>query len=503
MKHGCAVLVHPTQLTKRLRYFSEKDKHVQRCIETLLVEGLDPSAMFFEGLSRAIETEDEEEEEEEEVEDDDEEEIPATARQLERIDRILSTLEAQVMPRLEKFMRDALVNVERYGWTPLGHGDDSKKTPFVPDEFVMVRLQPSGDYVCRDLRGETMKVHFFRRLTAREEPTSDLSVLLADFESMEVLRASHSCATKNASRPLVVSAAAAADDASGMNQAATAAAAASSSSSSRRNAAGDDNNNRLLKDGRLQDLASLFSTETRSASASEGGETLSGELADSVLVQRNVQGLYNLLMQEKVANRKRRERDRRAATTMMLKKRPRVVTDDDQDEEEEEEDAAGPLRYQLPEGVHHVASSLGVRPNAFANEVRKNQWQLEVEQVMLGRESDADSTANATETRQGIGRHLGAAVEGSKHQTKHKCRLLQKFFVSEVLKDWLETIKIPMAVVEDSNLARFYLYGAILKPQSFASWLTRNTGFRATDLDLKKALTASAAASASASVSAS
>lgn len=545
-EYGCVVLVHPTPLTDRLRAFFEKEKHVQRCLDVLLAIGLDPAAMFVEGLTKTVLEEEEEDEgdaddddDDDELSESDEEEEEADdqhhrhrrllhrsrrrgnrhaddgveRRLLRRVDAIQDTLAKEAIPKLEKFFRDALTEIVKYGWTPVGHDDnDARRTPRVPLDYVVVRLQPSGDYVCRDLDGRDYPLHFFRRPTAKEDPSSDLALLLPDFENMETLREEHLRAMKSASRPFVISSKAPDDLLWGATPPSSSSSSWSARTANNNNGGGGggtggrDPSLNVLRDGRAQDLASLFRSEA--ASTTRDGDTLAGELAEGAPMRQSVQRLYRHLLREKVENWKKRRLDRRTID-LLERKLQRVVTDDDP--------TNGPLRYELPEGVQHVASNLGIRPNAFGYETQKRLWQVEIEQVMLASRSGVD--VGAADTRQGVGRTLTASVEASGSHASNKIALLQKFFLDELLREWLREQRLPMAATATATTATtatttsaggivrgsgeggggnggrggsggsleadLRFYGTILKPLGLALWLKRSTGFRAAEIDLR------------------
>lgn len=574
---GCVVLVHPTDLTERLLHFSETDKHVHRCIDILWDGALDPTALIVAGLRKKIQQDSDDDENDDDEREDDARQILKAALQLRRMDAILDGLhEKGVIYGLERFMLDALLDLERFGWVPIvvdeshrdgqGEKEDSEeegqldvqkkggknhrlpqetplRPPRIPKDYVVVRLQPSGEYVCRDLEGRICQLHLLRPPSAREEPTSDLRLLLSDFESMEVLREAHRRAVNSASRPFVVSAKTDGD-------ADTASSTLLSSIGINGGTRGSDKNGGVrgrhsgggasvsregvfdpLRDSRIQGIASVFRTEGLSSSAD--GQMLTGELATGPPLQRTVQQMYDHLLREKVANHKKRKLDRETIDTLQNRLQ-KVVTDDTAGEN-------GPLRYQLPEGVQHVESNLGVRPNAFNYEVRERLFEVQVEGVMLDRDANVDN-AGAAETRQGVGRALVAAVDASGvgasggRATLAKCRQLQKFFVDEVLKSWLQKTKLPMATTTEergsgsflgkssegggafgggegggserfgncsdppsagsfsfsssslSPLPKFDLFNAILKRRSLVSWLLVSTGLRAADIDFRRAI---------------
>ena len=100
-ENGCVVLMHPTTLTQRLHFFSDKEKHVQKCIDVLLGIVLNPTAMFVAFMERFF----------------------------SGVDAVLDGLSIDTILRLERFFRDALLEIEQYGWTPVARYDDCRNTP--------------------------------------------------------------------------------------------------------------------------------------------------------------------------------------------------------------------------------------------------------------------------------------------------------------------------------------------------------------------------------------
>ena len=70
-------------------------------------------------------------------------------------------------------------------------------------------------------------------------------------------------------------------------------------------------------------------------------------------------------------------------------------------------------------------------------------------------DSESDTNVGSADTRQGVGRTVTVAVEASKGNAKNKCKMLQKFFVRCVLKDWLREQKPPMVATSTDDASRW------------------------------------------------
>jgi len=189
--------VFPTDYTDELKRFSEEDHNVRRCIDILFNDGLHPKDMFLAGLVRQFSNHSRSDENDEDFE-----------AELREIDCLVDDFEATLVPFLKSCIEKATWNIIRYGFTPLGYktiDDGQRFVPYVPSEFVIVRLQPSGEYICQGIDGNEdrgqFKLFFFDQLSDRERPTSDLTRLLPMYQKMQRAREVHDRSMVHASRP--------------------------------------------------------------------------------------------------------------------------------------------------------------------------------------------------------------------------------------------------------------------------------------------------------------
>lgn len=122
--------------------------------------------------------------------------------------------EDTLVPHLERCIYEGTLNIVRYGFTPLGYkkieenGKGQRIVPYIPRKFVIVRLQPWGEYLCQSLDldldldgGGPTELYFFRTLTDEERPNSDLAMLLPLYKKLQLARQVHHRALILASRP--------------------------------------------------------------------------------------------------------------------------------------------------------------------------------------------------------------------------------------------------------------------------------------------------------------
>ena len=198
IRGGCMVRVFPTDYTKELKRFSESDPYVSRCIDALHKRGLNSMEMFVEGLVRRFG-----ESYPDGCEDEDAE--------LREIDKLREDFDVALSPHLDRCIHYAMLNIIRYGFTPLGNKnlDDGKRNvPYVPHDFVIARLQPSGEYLCQGIDQQVdsgpFEFFFFNTPTDDERPNSDLSRLLPLYNKLVLLYRAHDPSLEFASRPYIV-----------------------------------------------------------------------------------------------------------------------------------------------------------------------------------------------------------------------------------------------------------------------------------------------------------
>lgn len=468
---GCMVRVFPTDYTRELKRFSEEDHHVRRCIDILLKSGLNPMDMFFEGLVRQFS---------DHSADEDDEIVEA---ELKEIDNLRDDFEVTLLPHLERCVQQATLNVIRYGYTPLGYKklDGGRRVvPYVPLEFVVVRLQPSGEYVCRGIdqqqdRGP-FELFFFRHPTDEESPNSDLAMLLPLHKKLKRLRQAHDRSLVIASRPYIVTAQIQGtkesddpleDEKRERNRAKL-----------RERMLRDQVNQGTSTAMRLADLAAVMANETGGFG---GAEELSGSGFLASTVRRTHQEMADKLYHLKTRYNHDRQRlkEKNEALEELLQKYINGRAGETVDL---------PVRYQLPEGCNHVGSHLNVRPNALNYDMFERLYQVEVTRTILGAHYSKDVTEVGT--RQGLARSLMAAVDPTEEDAiSVKSVVLQRFVVYEVLSAWLSREQLPMApthpIQQSMGLRNFHLMDRILRNGRMKLWLMCNTGHRAADITMQ------------------
>lgn len=467
---GCMVRVFPTDFTKELKRFSEEDHHVLRCIDALHKNGLNAMDMFLEGLVRQFSENSREGDE-------------TTEAELEEIDTLRDDFEATLLPHLERCIQLATLNAIRYGFTPLGYKtlDDGRRVvPYVPLEFVVVRLQPSGRYVCRGIDQQEdqgpFELFFFRSSTDEERPNSDLSMLLPLRRKLLLLREAHDRSLMIASRPYIVT------------------------SDVQENRDKDDLleeekrerqktrlRQRMLREEvnqgtstafRLGELAAAMSTD---ACGMGGAEELSGSGFLASARRRTHQEMEEKLCQLKARHHKEKQKlreDKRVLEELMQ----RCVNG-----------RAGeainlPVQYELPKGSTHVGSHLNVRPNALNYDTFERLYEMEVTRAILG-ETLYSKKVNEVGTRQGLSRALVAAMGDVRDEdVSVKSVILQRFLIRDVLSAWLAREHLPMKPVNNlrrsMGLQKFQLMDRILPSSRMKLWLMCNTGHRASDISM-------------------
>lgn len=470
---GCMVLVFPTEYTNQLKRFSSEDHHVRRCMDILSNDGLNPKDMFLAGLVRQFSDHSRSDEDDEDFE-----------AELREIDSLVDDFEATLMPHLGRCIEKGTSNIIRYGFTPLGFKPiegGQRLVPYVPTEFVIVRLQPWGEYICHGIDGHEdqgpFKLFFFQDLTEEERPQSDLAALLPLFKKMQHAREVHDRSMDLASRPYIVT------------------------SQIPENKENDDLiheekreklkaklRERMLReqynDGtstamRYIDMATLAAT-TNDISGLGRAEELCGNGFVASAMRRTHQEMADKLYALKT--RHHQEKEKLVDRVKVLEELLQVYLSGQMSASVEL-----PLRYQLPEGSSHVGSHLNVRPNALSYETLERLYHTHVEMCILSKQSSGH--VSKADTRQGVSRSLAAEVDHNDGQLiSPKSLILQHFFVHVVLAEWLKDQNIPMAPNEplqrSLGLNNFHLMDRILRMPRMKLWLMCKTGYRARDISM-------------------
>ena len=471
---GCMVLVFPTEYTEQLKRFSYEDHHVRRCTDILFHDGLNPRDMFLAGLVRQFSDHSRSDEDDEDFE-----------AELREIDCLVDDFEATLMPHLGRCIEKGTLNIIRYGFTPIGFKPiegGQRLVPYVPSEFVIVRLQPWGEYICHGINGQEdqgpFKLFFFQDLTDEENPQSDLAALLPLFKKMQRAREVHDRSMDLASRPYIVT------------------------SQIPENRENDDLvqeekreklkaklRERMLRDQyndgtstamRYVDMATLAASVTGGISGLDRAEELCGNGFVASAMRRSHQEMADKLYALKT--RHHQEKEKLVERVKSLEELLQVYLSGQTSTSVEM-----PLRYQLPEGSSHVGSHLNVRPNALSYETLERLYHTHVETCILSKQSLGH--ASKADTRQGVSRSLVAEVDHNDPQSiSPKSLILQHFFVHVILAAWLKDQNIPMAPNEplqrSLGLNNFHLMDRILRMPRMKLWLMCKTGYRARDISM-------------------
>lgn len=470
---GCMVRVFPTDYTDELKRFSHVDHHVRWCIDSLFKDGLNATDMFLEGLVHQFSHHS--------TEDDDEVE-----NELQEIDRLRDDFQDTLLPHLERCIQDATLNIIRYGFTPLGYQeiDNSRRVvPYVPNEFVIVRLQPSGEYLCHGIDAQTdqgpFELFFFRSLTDEERPNSDLAMLLPLRKKLELVRKVHDRSLMLASRPYIVTAQVQ-DGKEGDDL----------FEDEKRERQKAKLRERMLRDQvnqgtstamRFAELAAALSTDGSGSGVAFGGaEELSGSGFMASTVRRTHQEMADKLFTLKTKHH--HERQKLNDKIGMLEELLQRYIDG-----RAGETVDLPVRYQLPEGSSHVGSHLNVRPNALNYDMYERLYQVEIARAILG--TKFSQRVGVADTRQGVARSLVAAVDNiDETSISTKSVILQRFLIQFVLSSWLDREELPMTplnpIRKSMNLDHFHLADRILYKGRMKLWLMCNTGYRAKDISM-------------------
>lgn len=476
---GCMVRVFPTDYTQELKRFSEEEYLVYHCIDVLLKSGLNPMDLFLEGLVRQFS---------QHSKDDND----AVEAELEEIDKLRDDFEVTLLPHLEKCIQQVMLNIIRYGFTPLGYkrlDDDGRVVPYVPQEFVVVRLQPSGEYICRGIDQQMdqgpFELFFFRQLTDEERPNSDLATLLPLRKKLTILRQAHDRSLIIASRPYIVTAQVQETKESDDDV----------FEEERRERKRGKLRERMLRDEvnqgtstalRFAELATIMSTD---GNGFGGAEELSGSGFVASTIRRTHQEMTDKLFDLKTRSHREKQKlkEKNKALEDLLQ---RCISGQAGDRVDL------PVRYQLPEGLSHVGSHLNVRPNALNYDMYERMYQMQVRTAILGvdysrRIGDVNTHQGLSRslTRQGMGRSSTKVVGSTEDDTFVKSVILQRFLVGEVLSAWLSREELPMAPVnpvrQSMGLHNFHFMDRILCRRRMKLWLMCNTGHRASDITME------------------
>ena len=430
--------------------------------------------MFLEGLIRQFS-------DHSKWDEDNNEDVEAELRE---IDSLRDDFEATLVPHLERFIDEGTLNIVRYGFTPLGFKtiDGGTRTiPYVPSEFVVVRLQPCGEYLCQGIDGHEdqgpFKLFFFNRLTDEERPISDLAALLPLFKKLQRAREVHDRSLIHASRPYIVT---------------------SQNVENKENDDLFDDERREKQKAKLRErmlreqvnqgtsTAMRYVDMAAMASGSSGvnalgrAEELCGSGFMGSAIRRTHQEMADKLYILKTRHHQEKEKlkDKARALEELLHRFLAGQTSGS---------AELPTRYQLPEGSSHVGSHLNVRPNALSYESLERLYHVQVESCILSKRSSGQTSK--ADTRQGVSRSLKSEVDCRDTQSiSSKSVILQRFFVHVVLADWLREQNLPMApndpIQKSLQLENFHFMDRILRKGHMKLWLMSNTGYRATDISM-------------------
>lgn len=470
---GCMIRIFPTEYTYELKRYSEEDYHVRRCIDTLFKDGLNPTEMFLKGLTRQFSDHSEWEEDEDRGD-----------AELREIDALRDDFEATLVPHLDRCIEQATFNIIRYGFTPIGYKTISgreRTVPYVPSEFVIVRFQPCGEYLCQGIDGDIdqgpFELFFFHHLSDEERPISDLTTLLPLYRKLQRAREVHDRSLIHASRPYIVT-----------SHVLESRDSEDPFEDERRERHRAKLRERMLREQvnrgtsaamRYVDMAAAVGGD-RGVGALGRAEELCGNGFVASAMRRTHQEMADKLYTLKTRHHQEKQK---------LKDKVRVL------EDFLERYAAGqtsssvdlPTRYELPEGSSHVGSHLNVRPNALSYESLERLYHVQVETCILSKQTCG--RASKADTRQGVTRSLVAEVDnGEADTTSSKSVILQRFFIHVVLAKWLAREDIPMAptdpIQQSLRLAHFHLMDRILRKGRMKLWLMCNTGYRATDISM-------------------
>lgn len=470
---GCMVRVFPTDYTNQLKRFSYEDHHVRRCIDILFNDGLNPKDMFLAGLVRQFSDHSRSDEDDEDFE-----------AELREIDCLVDDFEATLMPHLGRCIEKGTLNIIRYGFTPLGFkpiDGGQRLVPYIPPEFVIVRLQPSGEYICQGIDGHEdqgpFQLFFFHDLTDEERPISDLAMLLPLFKKMQRAREVHDRSMDLASRPYIVT------------------------SQIPENKENDD----MIQEEKREKLKAKLRERMLREQYNDGTSTAM-RYVDMATLAATTSGVSDLGRAEElcgngfVASAMRRTHREMADKLYALKTRHHQEKEKLVDRVKTLEELLQvylsgqmsasvelPLRYQLPEGSSHVGSHLNVRPNALSYETLERLYHTHMEMCILSKQSSGH--VSKADTRQGLSRSLMAEVDNSDSQSiSPKSVILQHFFVHVVLAEWLKDQNIPMApndpLQRSLGLNNFHLMDRILCMPRMKLWLMCKTGYRARDISM-------------------
>lgn len=177
------VLVHPTPLTMLLRKISEEEPQFKRLVSTL-TSGIDVKSMYAAGLFNAMQMGDVFSDED-------------CSKAYSEMCNVFNC--SELTGQLQKFVRDAVISGETFGWFAVGEGGG--RVPFVDLDAVIVYVSPTGEWVARTVDNEPLRLHFLTTPGKHLKPVSTVSIMLTRYQSMQVIRDYHMRALHYCSKP--------------------------------------------------------------------------------------------------------------------------------------------------------------------------------------------------------------------------------------------------------------------------------------------------------------
>ena len=383
------VLVHPSPTTLYLKSVAESEPHFKRLVSTLL-NGIDIKSMYARGLFSAMNMDD----------------VITDKECCKAFSEMCSTFsQSKLMGVLQKFARDAVISGETFGWFALGQyqaeGITEFAVPYIDLDAVIVFISPLEKWVARSLDGQPLELHFLLHPGQNFKPLSTVSFMLPKYLSMQTIRDYHMRSLHYSSKPNFVSSTQLPD-------------------SQNKNRHSEVLDQTLVNQATMNDhLENLIDSSVRHCSLADSAQK-------RVQIQSRLHEYVSQMGQKQIKNS--HEQNTLQKKVQLLEAQLAEIKG--------EMDHFQPYQYNLPEGLKIDSASLSVHPLDIVHmeEMYQREW------FRVGTGMDYQQTLPRDEKVKSFAANLSREKSVSSPQQKY-----QEIIVNELLSDWKNTHKIPLA----------------------------------------------------------
>jgi len=175
------LLVHPTEETISFEQIAENDLGFKRIV-TAITNGIDILKMHRHSLEKEMPPE------------------GGDAKESRLLSGIVDRFGHSGIPaKLQALVHNVVWHGETYGWVPIR--DVNNDVPIVPTDYVIAKVIPTEEFVCRDYENRPLRIVFLWDLDSNIRPRSTVTYMASKCQSMEFLRQQHLQSIFYASKP--------------------------------------------------------------------------------------------------------------------------------------------------------------------------------------------------------------------------------------------------------------------------------------------------------------